>query len=145
MSVNKVILLGNVGKDVETKHLDSGNQVSNFSLATSETYTPKGGEKQTITEWHNIVLWGKLSEVAEKYIKKGQQVYLEGSNKTRSYDDKDGNKRYVTEVVANKIELLGKKEAGEEKLPTYDSSLQKPNLPPSEMAANGDEGNDLPF
>ena len=145
MSVNKAIIIGNVGKDVETKHLDGGNQVSNFSVATSETYTPQGGEKQTITEWHNIVAWRKLSEVAEKFIKKGQQVYVEGSIRTRSYEDKDGNKRYLTEIVASSIQLLGKKESSEEKLPTYDSAVHKTNLPQSEMAASSDEGNDLPF
>jgi single-strand DNA-binding protein len=107
MSVNKVILVGNVGKDPEIRHLDSGVAVANFPLATSESYTAKNGDKVTSTEWHNIVLWRGLAEVAEKYITKGRQLYIEGRIKTRSYDDKDGNKRYITEIVANVMQMLG--------------------------------------
>lgn len=154
MSVNKVILVGNVGKDVETRHLDGGNQVSNFSLATSETYIPKGGEKQTITEWHNIVAWNKLSEICEKYVKKGQQIYIEGSISTRSWDDKDGNKRYTTEIKATSIQLLGKKEnqtddqQGSYQSSNYQNHSNPSGLPPSEMAFSGNqspEEDDLPF
>jgi single-strand DNA-binding protein len=107
MSVNKVILVGNVGKDPEIRHLDSGVAVANFPLATSETYTAKNGEKVTTTEWHNIVLWRGLAEVAEKYVTKGRQLYIEGRIRTRNYDDKDGNKRYITEIYGDTMQMLG--------------------------------------
>jgi single-strand DNA-binding protein len=107
MSVNKVILVGNVGKDPEIRHLDSGVAVASFPLATSENYTAKNGEKISTTEWHNIVLWRGLADVAEKYVTKGRQLYIEGKIKTRSWDDKDGVKRYTTEVVADVMQMLG--------------------------------------
>ena len=94
MSINKVILVGNVGKDPEIRHLDSGVAVATFTLATSETYTAKNGDKVTSTEWHNIVLWRGLADVAEKYVTKGRQLYIEGRIRTRSYDDQAGNKKY---------------------------------------------------
>jgi single-strand DNA-binding protein len=109
MSVNKVILVGNVGKDPEIRHLDTGVAVANFPLATSETYTAKNGEKVSTTEWHNIVLWRGLAEVAEKYVTKGRQLYIEGRIRTRSYDDKDGNKRYITEIYGDTMQMLGTK------------------------------------
>lgn len=141
MSVNKVILVGNVGKEVETKHLDGGSQVSNFSLATSENYTAKSGEKVTNTEWHNIVAWNKLSEICKKYVKKGQQIYLEGSIATRNYDDKDGVKRYITEIKATSIQLLGKKETQQEEQPQ--TTQFGTNLPPTEFPEP--DKDDLPF
>lgn len=106
--INKVILLGNVGKDPEIRHLDNNVTVASFSLATSETYKNKSGEKVTNTEWHNIVVWRGLAEVAEKYIKKGSQIYVEGKIRTRSWDDKDGNKRYTTEILCENLQLLGR-------------------------------------
>lgn len=109
MSVNKAILVGYVGTDPEVRYLDSGTPVCNFRLATSEVYKNKNGEKVTTTEWHNVVLWRGLAELAEKYVKKGTQLYVEGRIKTRSWDDKDGNKRYTTEVICDNIQLLGKK------------------------------------
>lgn len=109
MSVNKVILVGNVGKDPEVRHLDSGVAVANFPLATSESYTAKSGERVTTTEWHNIVLWRGLADVAEKYVTKGRQLYIEGRIRTRSYDDKDGNKRYITEIYGDQMQMLGTK------------------------------------
>lgn len=109
MSVNKVILVGNVGKDPEVRHLDSGVAVANFPLATSESYTAKNGERVTTTEWHNIVLWRGLADVAEKYVTKGQQLYIEGRIRTRSWDDKEGNKRYTTEIYGDQMQMLGKK------------------------------------
>lgn len=105
--VNVIHLIGNVGKDAETKMLSSNSKVATFSLATSSSYNNKDGERITETEWHNIKCWGKLAELAEKYIKKGTMLFVEGKVTYRSYDDKDGNKRYVTEVVANSIQLLG--------------------------------------
>jgi single-strand DNA-binding protein len=104
--VNKVILIGNLGKEPEIRRLDTGRAVANFSLATSETYKNKNGEKVTSTEWHNIVLWTPLAEIAEKYLHKGNQVYIEGKITTRSYDDKDGNKKYITEIVGREMTLL---------------------------------------
>ena len=105
--VNKVILVGNLGKDPEVRHLDNGRAVANFSIATSETYKNKQGERVTNTEWHNVVLWTPLAEIAERFLKKGNQVYIEGKLTTRSWDDQDGNKRYTTEVVGREMTLLG--------------------------------------
>jgi single-strand DNA-binding protein len=109
MSVNKVILIGNVGKDPEVRYLDNNLPICKMSLATSEVYKNKAGEKVTTTEWHNVILWRGLAEVAEKYVKKGSQVYIEGRLRTRSYDDKDKVKRYTTEIVADVMQLLGKR------------------------------------
>ncbi|MFC2115299.1 single-stranded DNA-binding protein [Bacteroidota bacterium] len=109
MSVNKVILVGNVGKDPETRYLEGGTAVCSFSLATSETYRNRDGEKVTNTEWHNVVLWRGLAEVAEKYVKKGSQLFIEGRIRTRSWDDRDGNKRYTTEIVGDNMQMLGRR------------------------------------
>jgi single-strand DNA-binding protein len=109
MSVNKVILVGNVGKDPETRYLDEGTAISKFPLATSETYKNRAGERVSNTEWHNVVLWRGLAQVAEKYVKKGTQLYIEGRIKTRSYDDPDGNKKYITEIVGDQMQLLGRR------------------------------------
>ncbi|MCZ6694250.1 MAG: single-stranded DNA-binding protein, partial [Bacteroidetes bacterium] len=105
--VNKVILIGNLGKDPEIRHLDNGRAVANFSLATSENYKNREGEKVTTTEWHNIVLWTPLAEIAEKYLNKGNQIYLEGKLTNRSYEDKEGNRKYITEVVGQNLTMLG--------------------------------------
>ena len=106
--VNKAILLGNLGKDPEIRRLDDGRAVANFSIATSESYKNKAGERVTNTEWHNIVLWSPLAEIAENYLKKGSQVYIEGKISNRSYEDKDGVKKYISEVVGRDITLLGR-------------------------------------
>jgi len=105
--VNKVILVGNLGKDPEIRHMENGRAVVNFPIATSETYKTRDGERVTKTEWHNVVLWTPLAEIAEKYLAKGRQVYIEGKLTTRTWDDKDGNKRYTTEVVGREMTLLG--------------------------------------
>ena len=110
MSVNKVILLGRLGGDPELKYTPSGAPVCNFSLATSETWNDKSGQKQEKTEWHRIVVWGKLAELCNQYLKKGRQAYLEGRIQTRSWDDKaTGSKRYATEVMATTIQFIGDK------------------------------------
>lgn len=109
MSVNKVILVGNLGKDPELRYTSSGTAVATFSLATSERYKDKSGEQQEKTEWHNIVTWRNLAEICGKYLHKGKQVYIEGRIQTRSYDDRDGNKRYMTEIVADQMQMLGSK------------------------------------
>jgi single-strand DNA-binding protein len=108
MSFNKVILVGNVGKDPEIRRFENNIKAS-FSLATSETYTPRGGEKVTQTEWHNIVAWRRLAELSENYIRKGSQILVEGKLRYRSYDDREGIKRYIVEVEADVIQLLGRK------------------------------------
>jgi single-strand DNA-binding protein len=107
--VNKVILIGNLGKDPETQTFESGVKKTSFPLATSEEYKDKEGNKIQQTEWHNIVLWRGLAEVAEKYLSKGNSVYIEGKIKTRSWEDKDGNKRYTTEIVGDNMTMLGSK------------------------------------
>lgn len=109
MSVNKVILVGHVGNDPEVKHLDAGTPVANFRLATSELYKNRDGERVVQTEWHSVVAWRGLAEIVEKYVKKGQQLYIEGRIRTRAWDDKDGNKRYTTEIVADNMQMLGKR------------------------------------
>ena len=142
MSVNKVILVGNVGRDPETKHLDKGVAVSNFSLATTENYIAKTGEKVSNTEWHNIVAWRGLAEVVEKYVKKGSQLYIEGRIKTRNYE-KDGVKHYVTEIYADELQLLGKRE-GQAEMPSQ--TVQKEQLQAvGEPDLSQPEEDDLPF
>jgi single-strand DNA-binding protein len=111
MSINKVILVGNVGKDPVVRYFDKGVAKATFPLATSETYTNQQGETITSTEWHNIVLWRALAEIAEKTIKKGAQVYIVGKIKTRSYVDKDGVNKYITEILADTLLLLEKKQS----------------------------------
>ena len=108
--INKVILIGNLGKDPEVRYLEGGSAVANFSLATTESYKDKTGKRIDQTEWHNIVVWRGLAEVAEKYLKKGMQIYLEGKIRSRTWDDKEGNKRYTTEIVGDSFTILGKKE-----------------------------------
>ena len=106
--VNKVILIGNLGKDPEVRYLDSGVAVANISLATTENYKNKEGEKVSQTEWHDVVLWRGLAEVAEKYLKKGANVYIEGKIRTSKWVDKDDNNRYKTEIMADKMNMLSK-------------------------------------
>ncbi len=105
--INKVILIGNLGKDPETFTVENGVKKVSFSLATTESYKDKDGNKIDQTEWHNVVLWRGLADVAEKYLSKGNQVYIEGKIKTRAWDDKDGNKRYTTEIYADNMTMLG--------------------------------------
>lgn len=109
MSVNKVILVGNVGQDPDVRYLDNNTPVCNLRLATTEFYKNKNGERVSSTEWHTVVLWRGLAEVADKYVKKGSQLYIEGKLRTRSWDDKDNNKRYTTEIVADVLQMLGKR------------------------------------
>jgi single-strand DNA-binding protein len=139
MGVNKVILVGNVGKDPDVRHLDSGVSVANFPLATSETYRNKENQKVTNTEWHNIVVWRGLAEVVEKYVKKGDPLYLEGKIRTRSYDDKDGNKKYITEIFADNMQMLGSKQSN-----NNDSSSEE-KQPETDIETPPQEEDDLPF
>ena len=107
MSVNKVILVGRLGKDPETRYTSSGQAVCNFSLATDETYKDRAGERQKRTEWHRIVVWGKQAEIAQQYLRKGALIYLEGRIQTRQWDDREGQKRTTTEIVASNFRMLG--------------------------------------
>lgn len=142
--VNKVILIGNLGKDPEIRSFET-NRVANFSLATSENrYNKTTKERTTYTEWHNIAVWGSLVEVVEKYLKKGSQIYLEGKLRTRSWDGNDGTKRYTTEIVADNFTMLGRpnSEGNEGAMPPTHDTAAKANKPPiSEPSAD----DDLPF
>ena len=139
MSVNRVCLLGHVGKESDVRHLDSGMAVANFTLATTEKgyKTRDGKEIPDRTEWHSIVMWNKLAEIAEKYIHKGDKLYIEGKIRTRSYDAPDGSKRYVTEIFADSMEMLSSKNKEAEKQTESNTvSQQQENIPPTD---------DLPF
>jgi len=105
---NKVQLIGNLGNDPEIVNLDNGNKIAKFSLATNESYKDASGQKQTKTDWHNLIAWGKTAEIVEKYVTKGKELAIEGKLTTRSWEDKDGMKRYSTEVVVNELLMLGK-------------------------------------
>ena len=106
--INKVILVGNIGKDPETRYMPNGKAVTNFSVATSESWTDRtSGDKQERTEWHNVVLFEKLAEIAAEYLRKGSQVYIEGSLRTRKWQDKEGKDRYTTEIVGRDMQMLG--------------------------------------
>lgn len=107
MGINKAILIGNLGKDPELKYTPGGQAVATFSLATTERWSDRNGQKQDRTEWHNIVVWGKQAELVNQYLKKGRSVYIEGRITTRSWDDRDGVKKYRTEIVATQVQFLG--------------------------------------
>ncbi|MCH7675563.1 single-stranded DNA-binding protein [candidate division KSB1 bacterium] len=139
-SVNKVILIGNLGSDPELKYTPSGAAVTNFNVATNEVWNDKDGNKQERTEWHRVVLWRKLAEIAGEYLKKGSKIYLEGRLQTRSWEDKDGVKRYTTEVVADNMTMLDAKSEGS-------GSDVSSAPPPGEAPPAADSGaeDDLPF
>lgn len=107
-SVNKVILLGNLGRDPEVRFTQGGTPVANFTMATTDRWSDPSGEKKEKTEWHRVVVWGKQAEIAGEYLKKGRPVFIEGSLQTREWTDRDGNKRYTTEVRAQRLQLLGR-------------------------------------
>jgi len=137
--VNKVFLIGNLGRDPEVRHIDGGSVVANFSLATNENYKDKSGEWQKITEWHDIVAWGNLAEYAEKWLKKGSLIFVEGKLTHRKYQDKEGVERYKTEVKAVSIRMMEK--MGADSIGTETSSAtRQTDLPVME-----DSGDDLPF
>ena len=133
--LNKVILIGNVGADPEVKSVGE-SKVANLTLATSETYKDKQGEKKTVTEWHRLVIWRGLAEIVEKYVKKGTSLYVEGKLQTRSWEDKDGNKKFTTEIVVDTLKMLG---GGQKK--DENSVPMPPEIPTEEQ--EGDQ--DLPF
>ena len=144
--INKVILIGNLGRDPEVKFLEGNVAVAKFSVATNESYKDKKGDWQTVTEWHDVVAWRALAERAEKQLKKGSQVYVEGKLTHRKYQDKDGIDRYVTEVVANSFRILDRRDSrpgGDEDMPTdYTSSDSS-----SSTSISGEQhaDDDLPF
>jgi len=149
--VNKVILIGNLGKDPEVRHLESGVMVANFTLATTESYKDRNtGERRQVTEWHNIVLWRGLAEIAENYLKKGNQIYLEGKLRTRSWTDQDGNTRYTTEVIADNMTMLGGRpveaSTATASSATASSVTSEATTPVSpNITAVSDDSDDLPF
>ncbi|MCK4568731.1 MAG: single-stranded DNA-binding protein [Bacteroidales bacterium] len=138
--INKVILVGNLGRDPEVRTLENGAKVANFTLATSESYKNKEGQRVTQTEWHNIVLWRGLAEIAEKFLRKGNQVYIEGKIKSRSWEDKDGNKRYTTEILGDNLTMLGGRRDSDNS--NSDSTPVEDKAPDAKA---GDEKDDLPF
>jgi len=123
MSVNKVMLIGNLGRDPEIRYTTSGQAVANFTLATTEKYTNKAGDKQEDTEWHRIVAWGRLAEICGEYLTKGRMVYIEGSIRTRSWEDKEGNTKWTTEIVARNMQMLGSSRGRSESSSTADEKI----------------------
>jgi len=144
MSVNKVILVGRLGRDPETRFTAAGQAVCNFTLATDEAYRDRAGTRQKRTEWHRIVLWGKLAEIGQQYLKRGTMVYLEGRLQTRQWDDRSGNKRTTTEIVANVMKMLSPR--GEAAPPPSEAEAEAPSVE-HEEAPQGAEisDEDIPF
>lgn len=137
-SVNKVILLGNLGKDPETRFMPNGEAVTNFSIATTDSWKDKEGKKQEKTEWHNIVMYRKLAEIAGEYLKQGSSVYVEGSLQTRKWQTKEGQDRYTTEIIGNSMQMLGAKPDSSNSKPVHDTRT-------SAKAEQYDDGLDIPF
>ncbi len=152
-SVNKAIIIGNLGKDPEMRYMPSGDAICNFSIATTDSWKDKSGEKQEKTEWHRISMFGKLAEIAGEYLKKGSQVYVEGRLQTRKWQDKDGHERYTTEIVADRMQMLGSKSGGGGNFEVVDNpaasapasapTAKKPA--PAKGAGFDDLDDDIPF
>jgi len=139
--INKVILIGRLGSDPEVRYTPSGVAVANFNIATSEEWKDKdSGEKRERTEWHRIVAWRRLGEICGEYLSKGKQVYIEGRLQTRDWEDRDGNKRYTTEIVANDVQFLGARDSSESARPRSTSSTDYQGMP-----AQGPADDDIPF
>ena len=138
--MNKAILLGNVGKDPEIRTTGNGTKVASFSLATTEKWKDKDGNSSEATEWHNITAWNNVAKIVESYVKKGDKLLIEGRITNRSYDDKDGNKKYITEVVCNNLELLGGRDKPVEVKEDNFAKQQTGDYKPAEQS-----GDDLPF
>ena len=143
MSVNKVILVGNLGRDPEMRHTQNGRAVANFTLATNERWKDRDGQQQERTEWHRIVLWDRLAEISTEYLSKGRQVYIEGRLQTREWEDRDGNKRYTTEIVATNMQMLGRRGEGGYDAPSPQGSGPS-DVPPAGNDGSGG-GSDIPF
>jgi len=151
-SVNKVILIGNLGADPETRYLPSGDAVTNIRIATTENWKDKSGEKQEHTEWHRIAFFGKLAEIAGEYLKKGSPVYVEGRIRTRKWQDKEGQDRYSTEIVADRMQLLGSRGGGSEPMarePKAAAAVEGGGAKPAPKKGGGasfdDMDDDIPF
>ena len=150
-SVNKVMLIGNLGADPETRYLPSGDAVTNIRIATTDTWKDKSGEKQEHTEWHRIAFFGKLAEIAGEYLKKGSQVYVEGRIRTRKWQDKEGQDKYSTEIVADRMQLLGSRGGGSEsaarepRAAAAEASGGKPAAKKGGGASFEDMDDDIPF
>lgn len=147
MSVNKVILVGNVGKDPEIKYFDNDNVKANFPLATSERgYTAANGTQvPERTEWHNIVCWKGLAQIVEKFVKKGTQLYIEGKIRSRSYDDQNGVKRYITEIYADNVEMLSRRSGSGNENSGYQNDKHESSFDSSADLGDNSEVDDLPF
>ena len=148
--INKVILVGNCGKDPETRYMPSGGAVTNVSIATSEGWKDKQtGETKERTEWHNVVFFNRLAEIAGEYLKKGSQIYVEGSLRTRKWQDKEGKDRYTTEIVANEMQMLGSRSGGGSDSNDYSqersSSSSSSNREPTPAMAEDSFDDDIPF
>ena len=143
-SVNKAILIGNLGKDPELRYTSSGQAVASFSLATTDRYKDKEGNWQERTDWHNIVVWGRQGETAKEYLSKGRSAYIEGRIQTRSYDDKEGNKKWITEIVASRVQFLGGRGEGGSKSGESSNSGAEETQKVTEPLVN-QEDDDLPF
>ena len=153
-SVNKVILIGNIGKDPEVRYMPSGDAMVNLTLATTDNWKDKNGEKQERTEWHRVAIFGKLAEIAGEYLKKGSQVYFEGSLKTRKWTNKEGHDQYTTEIVADKMQMLGGRSgsASMDSSGSTESKPAKPSAPAQNANSSKATGNnfddmddDIPF
>lgn len=140
--INKVILIGRLGADPEVKTVTGGNNVARLSVATSENWTDREGQRQERTEWHRVVVWGKLAELCGKYLVKGRQVYVEGRLQTRSWEDQQGQKKYSTEIVANTVQFLGSQNAQTQANNTQDNDFGAQNFGPEPAFDNADE---IPF
>ena len=153
-SVNKVILIGNLGRDPEVRYMPSGDAVANITIATTETWKDKAGEKQEQTEWHRVSMFSKLAEIAGEYLKKGSQVYIEGRLETRKWTDKEGHERYTTEIRADRMQMLGSRSGGSERMaPPDDDAAPRSSAAPAKKAAGAaakgggfdDIEDDIPF
>ena len=150
-SVNKVILVGNLGKDPEVRYMPSGDAIANISLATTDSWKDKNGEKQEKTEWHKVAFFGKLAEIAGEYLKKGSQVYVEGRLQTRKWQDKEGHDRYTTEIVADRMQMLGSRSGGgnfevQEKAPSGARESGGTSKPAAKKGADFEDfEDDIPF
>lgn len=144
-SVNKVILIGNLGADPELRYTPGGQAVATFNIATNESWKDKNGQDQDKTEWHRVVVWGKVSENCAQYLAKGRTVYIEGRLQTREWNDKEGNKRYTTEIVANTVQFLGGPGGGERSAKGPGMGESKSSSPGSFGGDKGPDLDDIPF
>jgi single-strand DNA-binding protein len=152
-SVNKVILIGNLGRDPEVRYMPSGDAVANISIATTETWKDKNGEKQEKTEWHRVAMFGKTAEIAGEYLKKGSQVYIEGRLETRKWTDKEGQERYTTEIRADRMQMLGSRSGGSERMAPPEDEAPRAAAAPAKKSGGGaskgggveDLEDDIPF